>query len=147
MRPVEPLLKPSETLCYRAAMHGMAALGEGVACGIALLMLAYQVSDLWYGVLLVCSILLMSVFIEKQNTIFAVTTNRLLVDKRWISPYFLEIPLDRIEHVAIDQGITGRLFDFGTVILWTSSGASFKLHFVCQPLIFRDAIVEAIEQA
>jgi uncharacterized membrane protein YdbT with pleckstrin-like domain len=75
------------------------------------------------------------------------TTEIVVTDKRIIHKVGLiarqteEMNISKIETVEVEQGIFGRIFDYGTVLI-IGVGASWEpLKFVASPLELRNAII------
>ena len=56
----------------------------------------------------------------------------------------LEIVLDRVESLIVEQGLLGRLFDFGSVSIVGTGGTKDPFHLIADPLGFRRAVQEQL---
>ena len=56
-------------------------------------------------------------YIRYKSTELAVTTKRIIVKYGFIRRQTIEINLNKAESIQVDQGILGRLFDFGTLVI------------------------------
>ena len=71
-------------------------------------------------------------------------TNRLVIHKSGlISRKTVELRLAKVETVSIDQGVNGRIFNYGNVIVTGSGSSGIVMKNVKNPLAFRASIEEA----
>lgn len=76
---------------------------------------------------------------------YVITSRRILVKTGFIRRKSLEIYLERIEGVSVEQGIVGRVLNFGTVIIAGVGGTKDPFLFVPDPLGFRSSVQQQIE--
>ena len=81
-----------------------------------------------------------------QFTEYGVTNKRLLMKKGIIGVTSAEIPMDRIESIYCVQGILGRLFNYGTILISGIGGTMPVFQMVSKPYALRRKIVEIIEK-
>lgn len=89
---------------------------------------------------------LVQAYIRYKTTELAVTNKRVIVKLGFIRRSTVEININKVESVQVDQGLLGRLFDFGTLIISGAGAAQAPLHGIAEPLGFRKAFIEAQEQ-
>jgi uncharacterized membrane protein YdbT with pleckstrin-like domain len=76
-----------------------------------------------------------------------VTTEIVVTDKRiihkvgWIARRTEEINITKVETVDVSQGVSGRIFNFGTVLIKGIGGSWEPLRRVASPLELRNAII------
>ena len=78
--------------------------------------------------------------IIKATTEIAVTNNRLSYKRGLVARYVGEINVDRIEGVNVLQGILGRMFGYGRVMVRGTGVGDILLPPIEQPIRFRKAI-------
>ena len=136
-------LLDGERIIYRAHLHwtifGMAILVMllGVALGIVLYL--YE-PHYWYLGLILTSIgLLLAIgpLVRYVGSEFAVTNKRVLSKTGFIQRESDETLLSKVEAIAVDQGIVGRMLGFGTVRLTGSGGTEDAFAGISHPLEFR----------
>ncbi len=88
---------------------------------------------------------LLAAYISFKSTELAVTTKRVIVKHGFVSRRTIEINLSKIESVRVDQGIFGRLFDFGTLVISGTGASHAPLAGIAEPMVFRKAFMEAQE--
>ncbi len=81
--------------------------------------------------------------VAKATTEIAITTSRLIYKKGLVARSVGEISIDRIEGVNVLQGIIGRLFDFGRLVIRGMGVGEMVLPPIERPIRFRKAIEKA----
>lgn len=86
--------------------------------------------------------------IVKATTEIAVTSERLVYKKGLIARNVGELNIDRIEGVSVRQGVMGRIFGYGNVVIRGMGVGEVVLPPIETPIEFRRAIMEsqAIQQ-
>lgn len=84
-------------------------------------------------------------WIVYRSTELAVTNKRIIVKWGLIQRNTIEMFLDKVESIQIDQGIFGRLLDFGSITISGTGGDKSPVHNVSQPLEFRKAFMTAVD--
>ena len=85
-------------------------------------------------------IFLILAYVRKISTEMAVTNKRVIIKDGFISRRTIEMNLAKIENIGIDQGIVGRLLDYGTVTVVGTGGTREQFKYVAIPLAFRRAV-------
>jgi uncharacterized membrane protein YdbT with pleckstrin-like domain len=124
----EKVLQPGETIAYRARLHwiiylaGMVLILAAIACAVAAVVL--KVESIRLGLMLAAVIALflglfqmVRAWLVAVNTEIIVTSRRVIYKTGFISRNTVEMNLDKVESVLVQQGIPGRMLDFGTVII------------------------------
>ena len=88
-------------------------------------------------------IFLVIAHIRYKSTELAVTTKRIIVKSGFIRRQTVEINLSKAESIQVDQGILGRMFDFGTLVISGTGTSHAPLVGISEPLAFRKAFIEA----
>jgi hypothetical protein len=88
-------------------------------------------------------IFLVIAYIRYKSTELAVTTKRIIVKSGFIRRQTVEINLSKAESIQVDQGILGRMFDFGTLVISGTGTSHAPLVGISEPLAFRKAFIEA----
>jgi uncharacterized membrane protein YdbT with pleckstrin-like domain/DNA-directed RNA polymerase subunit RPC12/RpoP len=84
--------------------------------------------------------------INMKTAEFAVTNKRVLMKCGFIRRRSVEIMLTKIESITVNQGILGRILDFGTIIVGGTGGTKDPFHNIADPLKFRQKIQMEIEK-
>lgn len=72
-----------------------------------------------------------------NSTEFAVTSHRVVIKVGVLQRHTVEMMLGQIEGVTVEQGITGRVFNFGTISIIGSGGTRETFDHMAAPLEFR----------
>ncbi len=91
-------------------------------------------------VLLVALILGLNCYIRFITSEFAVTDRRVLIKTGLVRRHTLELLLGRVETVGVDQGIFGRIWDYGTITVIGTGGTRELFPGIAKPLEFRKAV-------
>lgn len=88
-------------------------------------------------------IVLVIAYVRYKSTELGVTTKRIIVKHGFISRQTIEINLNKAESIQVDQGIWGRMFNFGTLVISGSGTSHAPLNGIADPMAFRRAFIEA----
>jgi hypothetical protein len=124
----ERVLQPGETISYRARLHWIiyvwGVVLVAVAIGLAAAAVTLKSPEIRIGLLLAAVIALflglfhmIRAWIVAVNTEIIVTSRRVIYKTGFISRNTVEMNLDKVESVLVQQGVLGRMLDFGTVIV------------------------------
>ncbi len=80
-------------------------------------------------------------WIQRVTTEIVVTDRRIIHKVGWMSRRTQEINITKVETVDVQQGIVGRILDFGTVGIKGVGGSWEPLQKIDAPLALRNAIV------
>ena len=85
-------------------------------------------------------ILLFREWFDQWNTEIVVTNRRVVYKRGFISRFTREMNMEKIESVAVDQTLMGRILGYGTVDI-RGTGAGFEqLRGIASPIALRNAI-------
>lgn len=93
------------------------------------------------------ALFLVAALLRYVSTEMAVTNKRVIAKQGFIRRSTIELNLARVESIQVDQGILGRIFDFGSIVVSGSGNPQAPVIGISQPLRFRKAVVEAQEDA
>jgi membrane protein YdbS with pleckstrin-like domain len=148
-------LLDGERIVYRAHLHwtifasAIIVVLLGVALGIVLRI--YQPEYWWLGPVLAGIGLLLAIgpAIRYNSSEFAVTDKRVLAKHGFIQRESIETLLSKVEAISVDQGISGRVLGYGTIVLTGTGGTEESFPRIAAPLEFRRQIqsqVVALEE-
>jgi uncharacterized membrane protein YdbT with pleckstrin-like domain len=152
---VERHLLPGERVLYKTRLHWVLFARSALitVAGIGLMALLRRVPDppwLWMvgGVVAGVGLVWILVnYIEMMTSEFGVTTSRLIVKVGLISRYTTELLLARVESIGVNQGLGGRLLNYGDLIVTGTGGAREVFGRVRDPIGFRNHVQQASLQA
>ncbi len=161
---VEQSLSAGEAVRYRTRLHWVVSLGPytlGTLCVAGAITAAIfglrarnddpdapRVAALLAGSLVLVAIALAAFVtgtLRRSSTEMAVTTRRVIVKTGVMSRHVLELLLAKIESVAVEQGVMGRVFGYGTIVLRGTGGTAERFARVADPLQFRTRVQEQID--
>ena len=86
-------------------------------------------------------------YVRFKSTELAITTKRVIVKVGFIRRSTVEININKVESIQVDQGIVGRLFNFGTLVIAGAGTPQAPVTGISSPMDFRKAFIEAQERA
>jgi membrane protein YdbS with pleckstrin-like domain len=146
------VLQPDETVLVIGRLHWSiyARALVMLAIAVALLALSYWLSDPdWQlyaqfaaaGVAVRGLLLLFVAWLRRRATEIVVTDRRVIFKRGFLSRHTVEMNVSKIETVDVEQGLGGRLWGYGTVLI-RGTGSGFEpLVGVGSPIALRNAIV------
>jgi uncharacterized membrane protein YdbT with pleckstrin-like domain len=138
----------SEDVLFQTRQHWIRLVGPAIlaACMLSLsLICAFQEAPAFGTVALLTFLLAVIVvgvsFLRWKATEYAVTNKRLIVKSGILTHNSEEIMVDKIESIGVDQGVWGRILDYGTLVL-RGTGSTFEpFLYVPSPMEFRKCIL------
>jgi uncharacterized membrane protein YdbT with pleckstrin-like domain len=147
-------LIPGETLVYQTRLHWIILFWHIVfavlflaAPAIALLYYYRQRTDVEYiaAILVATAVIVICVgLIQRNATEMAVTNKRVLIKQGLFSRRTLELLLQKVESIAVEESLMGRILGYGTVIIRGTGGTPEPFRKMASPLIFRRHVEEQI---
>jgi uncharacterized membrane protein YdbT with pleckstrin-like domain len=141
---VDKSLLPGEQVTYRTHLHKIVFVWPAVLLLLSIVVFVGS-SLTGLGVLLLLAALIggLAIWVRYTTSEFAVTNKRVIIKVGLISRRTLEMLLSKIEAVAVDQGIGGRIFDYGTITVTGTGGTNEAFRQIAGPLEFRRAVQAA----
>lgn len=84
--------------------------------------------------------LLLIAWIRSKTTEIAVTNQRLVIKTGLITRHTLEMNLSKVENIGVEQGVIGRMLNYGTIIVVGTGGTREAFTSISKPLEFRKAV-------
>jgi membrane protein YdbS with pleckstrin-like domain len=82
-------------------------------------------------------------YVRYKSVELAVTTRRVFVKHGFIRRQTIEMNLSKVESIQVEQGVLGRVFNFGTLIFAGTGTSHAPLAGIADPMGFRRAFIEA----
>ncbi|WP_333906818.1 PH domain-containing protein [Delftia acidovorans] len=127
---VESTLIDNEKVIYEAKIS-IWSLMPSILLGLFLLM--------FYGLGL---IVWLFAFIRYKTTELAFTNKRVIAKFGFISRRTVELNLAKVESLQVSQGILGRIFDFGTLVISGAGNPQAPIPGISRPMTFRRSFME-----
>ncbi len=90
-------------------------------------------------------LLFLAAWIKYRTTEFAVTDRRIIAKTGLVSRKTIEMFLDKVESLNVDQGILGRVLDYGSVTIRGTGSTSEPIDSISAPLALRKHFMEAAD--
>jgi uncharacterized membrane protein YdbT with pleckstrin-like domain len=148
---VERHLLPNERVLYKTRLHWILFFKPllVILAGAVLAGVLWNVLNppwLWYVGLGIVAIGLgwgFVHFVELMTSEFAVTSSRLIFKVGLIARYTTELLLAKVESIGVNQGLLGRMLNFGDLTVTGTGGAREVFHRVRDPIGFRNYVQQA----
>jgi uncharacterized membrane protein YdbT with pleckstrin-like domain len=151
---LEKVLQPGETVRYTGRIHWVVYLGGifVVVLGVGVLALVgiwvpheyAQVAQIGGAALAIIGVLqLLGAWFRRWTTELAVTDRRIIFKRGFISRRTIEMNMDKVESVDVDQGILGRIFDYGDITVRGTGSGLEPMRAIDDPLAFRNHVTAA----
>lgn len=143
---VQSVITPGEVLIAQAKTHWFIYVGP--ACWLMLsLVLMVFVLPLGVVLLVLSLVLFLRGWLYSYSTELAVTSKRIIAKFGFIRRSTVELRHDKVESLQVEQGIIGRIFDFGSIVVTGSGGTHAPIPYISRPLRFRSAALTGTEPA
>ena len=86
-------------------------------------------------------------YVKYKTTELAITNKRVIDKFGFISRRTIEININKVESIQVDQGILGRIFNYGTLVVSGAGTPQAPIPGISDPIQFRKAFVEAQESS
>ena len=139
-------LMSGETVTYRARLHWIIFAWPIIWLIVAILLFASGRDTASVGGLFLVIAILTGIasFITYSTSEFGITNKRVLVKVGVIRRNSMEVLLPKVEGIQVDQGILGRILDFGSIWVTGTGGTKDPFHKISAPLEFRRKAQEQI---
>jgi len=98
----------------------------------------------WF--ILIGAIMVLSAVITVYTTELALTNKRIIAKFGFIRRETVELRLEKVESIGVKQGILGRLFGFGSIVVKGTGGTGTPVPSIAQPLDFRRVVNNHVEE-
>lgn len=86
-------------------------------------------------------------FIRYKTTELAFTNKRVIAKFGFISRKTIELNISKVESIQVNQGIFGRIFNYGTLIISGAGNPQAPIPGISDPMTFRRLFMESQDQA
>ena len=138
-------LLEGERVVYRTRLHWLMILTPVFFAAIVTAPIAWFLSTgtwsnyAWIPVAIWLLVLVAAV-IKRQSSDFAVTNKRVMMKVGVFSSRSVELLLNKIEAIAVNQSLAGRMFGYGDIEVTGSGGTKEEFANIQAPLQFRRAV-------
>ena len=86
-------------------------------------------------------------FIRYKATELAFTNKRVIAKFGFISRQTIELNISKVESIQVNQGILGRIFNYGTLVISGAGNPQAPIPGISDPMSFRRAFMESQDSA
>ncbi len=134
-----------ERVVYRTRLHWLVYAMPVLFIAVVLLPIAWFLANgRWQGVawvpLALAPFVLLPSIVKRQSSDFAVTNKRVMMKAGVFTTRSVELLLNKIEAIAVNQSLPGRLFGYGDIVVTGSGGTREAFSHIQAPLEFRRAV-------
>ena len=149
---IDSNLLDGEHVVFRTRLHWLLFMGPVLFIVIVLLPAAWLLSSgtwflasgTWGGYawvpIALGALILVATFIKRQSSDFAVTNKRVMMKVGVFHTRSIELLLNKIEAIAVEQPLLGRIFGYGDIVITGSGGTKEAFSKIQSPLEFRRAV-------
>ena len=150
---VDDNLAAGEQVLHRAKLHWGIFVSPGILLFIGFIIAIAAGAGVGGGggaflalvILLLFAIPIIRALLVYLTTEFAVTSRRVITKRGFIKRQTLELNHNRVEGLALDQGVIARIFNAGTITVNGTGGTGQKIPFIIRPMEFRRNALEVID--
>jgi len=150
-RYIDDILQPGEKLLYASNLHWIvywkAILAWIVACTLLVLSRTTLTENLILFYLASASVVALAAlywsvraWFQRWTTETDVTNLRVVHKTGFITRKTFEISVDKVASVEVEQGILGRILNYGDVVIENMGNDNQKIETIASPLAFRSNI-------
>ena len=148
---VDQNLLPGEEVRFRTHLHWKIYLGPvllSLLIFAPLTWLAYQSQRPIVAVAPVAAIViaLVSAVMRRRYSEFAVTNKRVIMKLGVFQTRSVELLLPKVEGIAVNQGLGGKLFGYGDIVVTGTGGTREQFAGIGHPTEFRNAVQGATDK-
>lgn len=140
---VEENLMKGEQVVYQTSLHWL-IYSWPIALAIVGLFMLLGDAAVGLTILVLAGLFGAAVYITAHNAEFAVTNKRVIMKTGWLNRRSLELLLSKIESIAVEQGLSGKLWGYGTIVLSGTGGSHEPFRSIAGPFEFRKRVQEQI---
>jgi len=137
---IEANLLPGETVVQRARLHWIVFLKAAAVLILGLGLLYFDPKLIGLIVMAVGVLMALPPWISRVSSEFGVTSKRVIIKVGVLQRRTLELLIRQVEAISVDQSLTGRMLNYGTITLTGTGGVKETFHNISHPLEFRRSI-------
>lgn len=147
---IEKNLANNEKIVYKGNLHWWIYMKNILLIVFGVIIINTAKNNLGSGVggvlVMIALIGLVGAYMRSKSSEFVVTNRRIMLKTGVLRRKLVELQLNRAEGLSVDQGIIGRMFNFGSIIV-TSGGVKEVFSPIAKPYEFKKQVNNAIEES
>jgi uncharacterized membrane protein YdbT with pleckstrin-like domain len=137
---VDNSLIAGEEVAFRTRLHFIIFVVPIFLVGISIVLFAYGVPPAAEIVLVIGIVWGLVKYVDYASSEFAVTNKRVIIKVGVLRRRTVEMLNTKVEAVAVNQGILGRIFGYGNIVVTGTGGTNEPFNGISSPLEFRRAV-------
>jgi uncharacterized membrane protein YdbT with pleckstrin-like domain len=138
-------LLDDEHVVFRTRLHWKLLIGPVLFVLVTLLPAAwFLLQNIWRNWSLIPPavgvLFLLAAILKRQSSDFAVTNRRVMMKVGVFSTRSVELLLGKVEAIAVNQTLAGRIFGYGDIVVTGSGGTEERFPDIQAPLELRRAV-------
>jgi uncharacterized membrane protein YdbT with pleckstrin-like domain len=142
---VDTNLVANEKVIRMGKVHWGIYIPGAIWAGLGILFMTGDAAPIGVFFFLIGAILLLRAFLYSVSTELAVTDKRVIAKFGLIRRQTIELLHSKVEGLTVDQGILGRILNFGTVVVNGTGSGRTPIRGISEPLEFRKSALTEIE--
>ncbi|MHB8206232.1 PH domain-containing protein [Mucilaginibacter sp.] len=147
---IEKNLANNERIVYKGTLHWWIYMKNILLIVLGIIIISAAKSTLGSGVgglfVIFAIIGLIGAYMSSKSSEFVVTNRRIMLKTGVLKRKLVELQLNRAEGLMVNQGIIGRILNYGSIIV-TSGGVKEVFSPIAQPYEFKKHVNNAIEES
>lgn len=140
---IEQNLARDEQIIVRAQVTWWSQLGYLLFGGLFILMAMPSKSFVFF---LIGVVFIAIAVIHVVTTELALTNRRIIAKSGLIRRNTIELKVNRVESLGIDQGVLGRIFNFGSISIKGVGGSNAPIPYIARPMEFRQQVNNHLDE-
>jgi uncharacterized membrane protein YdbT with pleckstrin-like domain len=142
---IDRSLLDDEHVLFRTRLHWKLLIGPVLLVLVTLLPAAWlSLQSSWRNWTLIPPgvglVFLLAAILKRQSSDFAVTNRRVMMKVGVFSTRSVELLLNKVEAIAVNQTLAGRVFGYGDIVVTGSGGTEERFPDIQAPLELRRAV-------
>ena len=137
---VDNSLIPDEQVVFRARLNKIIFLPPVLLLAISIWLFSYGVPLGGESALAVAILWGLVKYVDYASSEFAVTNKRVIIKVGILRRRTVEMLNTKVEAVSVNQGILGRIFGYGNIVVTGTGGTNEPFNGISSPLEFRRAV-------
>ena len=147
---IEKNLANNEKIVYKGSLHWWIYMRNVLLIVLGIIICSSAKSNganAVGGILVFFALIgLLGAYMRSKSSEFVVTNRRIMLKTGVLKRKLVELQLNRAEGLGVDQGIVGRMLNFGSIVV-TSGGVKEVFSPIAQPYEFKKQVNNAIEES
>jgi len=140
---VKENLMKGENIVYQTSLHWL-VYSLPVVLGLLGLVMLLASGGVGLAFLALAGVVGLLVWVSASSAEFAVTNKRVIMKIGWLNRRSLELLLTKVESITVEQGLGGKLWGYGTIVVGGTGGSHEPFTKIADPFEFRKQVQEQI---